>query len=412
VSYVFSYNTGTKQITLLTSSIPPAAPANGSTFTLQKCFWIRSWVRTPNTGGNNNGGTEKILYNRRMNGISEGSTIGTSTTDQTTSGTISSSQGYVFEPYVIAGRAVNHDIPGVALWGDSIFADNGLVIGDTEAPSRALRTVAGIVNTSRSGYLAHTFAATVQNVEWSLQAAESCQFAICDLGRNDLTNIQNSVAGYSYAQLQADLITVWKRGSDRGLKVYQTTILPKSTSTDGYLTTANQTTDATNTNRVSLNTWLRAAAPCLLQSDGSYLACAIGTTGAVPCPYLYGVIDWCPYVETSTGSGIWKASLATTATSTVTSSSTGSTITDTGSSYVSNVLTNQIFVVTSGVSAGQVATITGNTATTISLGTSLTVNAGDSYRVTETLTKDGVHPTYWSNGLLLPAFPASLFPLP
>lgn len=72
--------------------------------------------------------------------------------------------------------------------------------------------------------------------------------------------------------------------------VYQTTLLPLSTSTDGWATTANQTTSTTNGVRIGFNNALRTGA-----LSGTYL------TG------LAGFVELADEIESARDSGIWKA---------------------------------------------------------------------------------------------------------
>jgi hypothetical protein len=69
----------------------------------------------------------------------------------------------------------------------------------------------------------------------------------------------------------------------RGLKVFQTTICPRTTSTDNWTTTTNQTPYAHEDIRVALNDWIRTC----------------------PAP-LSGFFDAADLAETSRNSGIWK----------------------------------------------------------------------------------------------------------
>jgi hypothetical protein len=88
------------------------------------------------------------------------------------------------------------------------------------------------------------------------------------------------------------------------MPVYQTTITPRTTSTDGWATVANQTVVAgCGQPRTDLNAWLRAGAPV----NGSGTPVAIGTAGAVPCPYLTGIYDAAATVEDATDPTKWKA---------------------------------------------------------------------------------------------------------
>ena len=98
-------------------------------------------------------------------------------------------------------------------------------------------------------------------------------------------------------------------------RIVKTTLLPVSTSTDGWQTLDGQT--ATRTDRVHFNQWLRDGAPL---SGGAPVA--VGTAGADRCPVaqngviireaegaghpLAGVTDIADAVESSQDSGLWK----------------------------------------------------------------------------------------------------------
>ena len=105
-------------------------------------------------------------------------------------------------------------------------------------------------------------------------------------------------------------------------RIVKTTLLPVSTSTDGWQTLAGQT--ATRTDRVHFNQWLRDGAPLV---DG--VPVAVGTVGADRCPVaqngviiqaaegaghpLAGVTDIADAVESSQDSGLWKTGWPTSA---------------------------------------------------------------------------------------------------
>lgn len=152
-----------------------------------------------------------------------------------------------------------------------------------------------------------------------LTLAATCTSAICEYGRNDLTG------GRTLAQVQADLITAWGMFVNRGLRTFQTTITPLSTSTDNFITVVNQTVGnaGAETSRVAFNTWLRDGAPMIgtapqaVGATGSTVArCNVyGTTGALvtaasgAAHMLYGIFDVADAAESSRNSGLWKASL-------------------------------------------------------------------------------------------------------
>lgn len=84
--------------------------------------------------------------------------------------------------------------------------------------------------------------------------------------------------------LKANLLTIANLLLKRGKRVWIHTLRPETTSTDGWITTANQTPLADEAGRVMMNEWLRT----------------------VPAPFS-GYFELADAVETSRNSGIWKA---------------------------------------------------------------------------------------------------------
>lgn len=130
---------------------------------------------------------------------------------------------------------------------------------------------------------------------------EYVDYVINEYGINDLQS------GATLAQLQArsfanTVITrnPWVNGR------YQQTLGPKSSSTDGFATATNQTTDGINAARVQFNDWVRDGMPEIGQT-----AVATGTVGAIRAgegghPYT-GYLEVADLCESARNSGIWKA---------------------------------------------------------------------------------------------------------
>jgi lysophospholipase L1-like esterase len=116
--------------------------------------------------------------------------------------------------------------------------------------------------------------------EWAVVASifDYADAVLCNLGTNDLG------AGATSAQVITRItdIATLVRGS--GKLFYQSTILPKSTSSDSWVTTGNQTTAADNAARIAVNTWLR-------------------TNPAA----IDGYIETANLVESAEDSGLWAA---------------------------------------------------------------------------------------------------------
>ncbi|KQS80391.1 hypothetical protein ASG25_01920 [Rhizobium sp. Leaf384] len=121
-----------------------------------------------------------------------------------------------------------------------------------------------------SGYNANHAAQSVM-----IQALSGIDFALCQMGINDVTR------GDSLAAVQASMIAEWQ--SYRGVlpAVYQSTITPYTTSTDGWVTLANQTAFsaayASGGVRLLLNAWLRDGAPMSGRLPAATGSSAVGT---------------------------------------------------------------------------------------------------------------------------------------
>lgn len=104
--------------------------------------------------------------------------------------------------------------------------------------------------------------------------------------------------------MQGDLLWLWNQRSTAGQRVIQTTITPHTTSTDGFVTTANQTVHSMTieARRVQLNDWIRAGAPTV-----SGPPVAPGTSGALLAGQaghpLFGYWEIADQAETARNSG-------------------------------------------------------------------------------------------------------------
>lgn len=89
--------------------------------------------------------------------------------------------------------------------------------------------------------------------------------------------INDLAGGRTAAQIKADLITVWRKIQTEcpTAKVYQSSMFPRTTSTDNWATVANQSVAANEAERLELNNWLADGAP---YHSGTFAAVAIGNT--------------------------------------------------------------------------------------------------------------------------------------
>jgi lysophospholipase L1-like esterase len=94
-----------------------------------------------------------------------------------------------------------------------------------------------------------------------------CTHVQVALGTNDIFN------GRTAVQLQGDLTTICRMIRLRGQKPYLTTIVPRTTSSDNWLTATNQTLDANESVRVAMNAWIRGTAISSGIADGYIDVC-------------------------------------------------------------------------------------------------------------------------------------------
>lgn len=134
-----------------------------------------------------------------------------------------------------------------------------------------------------------------------------------------LTNYGTNPLGDGTAINQQNWVKFWTDLARRGMKTWQGTIMPRTTSSDRWLTLEGQTTTSGETTRVELNTWLRdgaplvAGAPVAVGTSGAARCAVHSVSGAVVSPAsgpathpLKGVLDLADSQESARNSGKWK----------------------------------------------------------------------------------------------------------
>jgi len=214
----------------------------------------------------------KGFYANRVNGGAEAATSGL--TDKTTCGTIPTGR-HVVAPCLIVGKT---DRPALGLIGDSVCAGAGDniadVSGDIGILARPLGPHFAYINQAISSeplgnFIGANGAKRRARTAW-------CSHIICEYGRNDFTSVSGSVF-LGYVTTCAGLFP--------GKPFFQTTITPRTSSTDGWTTVGGQTVDGGHTSRLLVNHRLRA--------------------GGVPG--VYDFFDLTKVVESDRDSGLWKA---------------------------------------------------------------------------------------------------------
>lgn len=191
--------------------------------------------------------------------------------------------GIYFGPTAIVGLTSK---PTLFIAGDS-RQNNGVNydttsdgFGLTGEFGRSFGVSFGALNAGCASERSQTIATTPSLYAKRLALSQYCSHIVSGYGINDITGAGGATR--TAAQLLADLQTIWAQFG--GKPVYQTTIGPKSSSTDSWATTVNQTTDATNSERTSFNDSIRY----------------------MPSP-LAGYFEVADQMESARNSGIWKA---------------------------------------------------------------------------------------------------------
>jgi hypothetical protein len=226
-------------------------------------------------------GTGLLLRANRTN-FDTGKGGSTASSDLADSGTIGD-QGTcnIFGPSLLIGKCSN---PAVLVLGDSIANGSSGFEDEGGWPVRAFgtsiaRNSGNNANVLNLGISAGK-ATMLKDADryWRGQLYKYCDIAICNFGANDVNQTSDTIATIS-----ANLLSLWNDLSRRGLKVWQGTITPVTTSTDSWATTGNQTAIKQAT-FAGLNNYIRTT----------------------PSP-LTGYIEIADTVMTARDSGIWKA---------------------------------------------------------------------------------------------------------
>lgn len=313
----------------------------------------------------------------------EAATEGVDLSDLTTSGTISgTSRGFGPSGILSTGTGFN---PSFALYGDSIMVGSGVYDshGYSSFVGRALTTLG--LPSFYSAYGGTRLYQQIGNFSRRLALLEilNVDYAVIEWGVNDLST-------RSAAQMQNDYSALWAGLDAIGVKVLQTTITPKSSSTDGFYTMENQSvvstgfTGGASSERAQVNNWIRALPTSLYnyievadsvepaRDDGRWIA--NGENGAYTQSAIVGVV----------GAG------ATT------------TVIPVGATHSSATNYYGQIIFTSGALSGVTASIASNTSTSVTVSAALSSApaAGDGFilrSVRSRATDDGLHPNAKDN---------------
>lgn len=189
---------------------------------------------------------------------------------------------------------------GVLILGDSIEAGTGETTGTSPYGWAARRLESGMV-----GYV-YAPVSGESAVDWQDYKRTAGRLRLASLAPVAITGwVVNDVSrGRTAAQIKADLLAIWAKLKSAGVShIYQKTCVPKTDSTDGYATAANQIdlfSAGQQAVRADVNEWLRdttGASGAVAQADGA----------------LAGVLDVASLIEVNAanvltpGGGRWLA---------------------------------------------------------------------------------------------------------
>lgn len=205
--------------------------------------------------------------------------------------TFSPTKQAIFSPLAIYATPTDPRFESVACFGDSIsiganFGEapfEGYPAGDLGFMQLgAMQSGRGYVSLGMNGQAMDGFEPFKRLRRMDI--ARHCDIAIFEYGTNDLALTTKTID-----QIKAYYLDSWKAAKMRGLKVYQTTILPRTTSTDGWATAGNQTPVndrhglGSTSMRAILNAWIRT----------------------LSSPHLDGYIEIANIVEPQQDAGVW-----------------------------------------------------------------------------------------------------------
>lgn len=216
--------------------------------------------------------------------IGERHTGGVTATDRTgTDAAYSDAGGGLVRPLAIVGLSA---APAVWLAGDSKqrgITDTVVGAGTNGCGEfgRVVEPTYGYTNAGRSNEQVQ--GAMAANGYTRRFRVMSAYFSVClsNYGINDCNSASGAPTIYS------SMIAFCTEVQTRGLRFAQATISPQTTSTDGWVTTGNQTAASSNAKRVPLNNLIR---------------------GSLVFDYVVELADVC---ETGRDSGIWRAGMTT-----------------------------------------------------------------------------------------------------
>lgn len=298
--------------------------------------------------------------------------------DLVDSGTVTASGGFVCTP-TLATLQVPTLENGVVILGDSISAgtgDAGWFGGFACTALEPFHACAQLGSPSEA----------VSNFVTGNQSARRLQLAGMSGAEHCLLHWSNDPwNGRTLAQFQADIRTAVKMVARMGMRVWVCTLPPRTTTTDGWKSLANQTLTSVpqDTVRRNINAWLRQE---------------------FTDPDVSGILDTATSVESQTDPGKWLAPPGGVAlTGTITSTVAG-TATDNTKSWTAGQWDG--YLVRNFSTAGGPSLIVRTQATNVLSNGVVPFTVGNTYEIYPGATTDGIHPSGYFHNLMASAVAA------
>jgi hypothetical protein len=236
--------------------------------------------------------------------------------------------------------------------------------------------------------------AVLSNFYSRFQILSHCTTIVSNYARNDV------MQGQTLAQYKANLLTFCKTFMQRGQRFVQTTCLPAPTSSDYFLTVANQTKESTESVRVSINQWLRDL------SVNGFVAQANAQVAGIPFAGDAQVMDICAAIEvdingnlTQDGGYIPGAVGGIIYSGTSSGGNSSTTLNVSGTPWMANAYgtpggTCKAVAITGGTGAGQIRTIAYNGTSQLGVNNvwSVTPDNTSTFQIYDAYGLNGVHP--------------------
>lgn len=213
-------------------------------------------------------------------------------------GTQPSINGY--GPSAIFGRPISKPTGVVVVWGDSLSTSGTqwrMPVSDRALEANLDLPIINCAQATQTmQQFAETSPATLGFTNRMQVLGQYGTHSLFAYGTNDL-----GTASYTDAQIRTILnrfLVGYRRAHRRGQQVITATIPPRTTSTDSWVTAANQAVTNSNAARLKMNAWFRAGCPV---EAGNVMSCVLttdpGIGAAIPSPYVVGNADIADTVE-------------------------------------------------------------------------------------------------------------------